>query len=249
VRIDGESVSRATAPRLRSRVGFLTEMPGLWDRLTVRENLMVYARLHGLPHPPRAVDAVLEMFGIGDRAGDAAAFLSKGLKQRVALARTLLHKPDIVLLDEPTAGLDPESARDVRELVLRLRDERRAVLMSTHNLDEVQRVADRVAVLRSRLLAIDTPAALRKQLFGARLRIAFAQPAAPFAGTLRDIGMDDVQVDGLEMSIGVDDADEKAPVIVSRLAAAGAAIRRVTPEEPSLEQVYLRLVSEERGES
>ena len=249
VRINGEPVSRATAPRLRGRVGFLTEMPGLWDRLTVRENLMVYARLHGLPDPPRAVDAALEMFGISDRARDAAAFLSKGLKQRVALARTLLHKPDIVLLDEPTAGLDPESARDVRELVLRLRDERRAVLMSTHNLDEVQRVADRVAVLRSKLIAIDTPAALRKQLFGARLRIALAQPASAFAGVLRQIGMDDVQVDGSEISVGVDDPDESAPAIVSRLVAAGAAIQRVTPEEPPLEQVYLRLVTKEHGES
>jgi len=140
VRVDGEPMSRRAAPRLRSRIGFLTEAPGLWDRLTVGRNLLIYARLHGLPNPARAVDEALELFDIRNRRDERAALLSKGLKQRVALARTLLHKPDIVLLDEPTSGLDPESARDVRELILRLRGERRAVLLSTHNLDEVQRV-------------------------------------------------------------------------------------------------------------
>jgi ABC-2 type transport system ATP-binding protein len=249
VRIDGEPVSRSTAPRLRSRIGFLTEAPGLWDRLTVRQNLLVYARLHGMPRPSRAVDEALDVFGMRDRGRDAAAHLSKGLKQRVALARTLLHKPDIVLLDEPTAGLDPESARDVRELVLRLRGEKRAVLMSTHNLDEVERVADRVAVMRSRLVALDTPAALRARLFGARLRVVLAQPAASFAAALNEIGVGDVVTDGTVMSIGVDDPARRAPAIVKRLVAAGADIQSVLPEEPPLEEVYLRLVEQEKTAS
>jgi ABC-2 type transport system ATP-binding protein len=102
--VDGEIMSVETAPRLRRRIGFLTESPGLWDRLTVRDNLTVYARLYALPQVSRKVDEALEIFGIRDRANDAAAQLSKGLKQRVALARTLLHGPDIVLLDEPTSG-------------------------------------------------------------------------------------------------------------------------------------------------
>ena len=244
IQVDGEVMSKDTAPRLRSRIGFLTEAPGLWDRLTVRQNLSVYARLYGLPHPERTVDEALDMFGVRDRAGDAAALLSKGLKQRVALARTLLHRPDIVLLDEPTAGLDPESARDVRELVLRLRDERRAVLMSTHNLDEVERVADRVAVMRSRLVALDTPAALRSHLFGARLLVVIGQPAAAFVTTATGPGIADVRADGSTLSIGVDDAARRAPEIVRRLVAAGADIQSVMPDEPTLEQVYLRLVGE-----
>jgi ABC-2 type transport system ATP-binding protein len=244
IRVDGEPMSKATAPRLRSRIGFLTEAPGLWDRLTVRENLVVYARLYGLPQSERTVDEALEMFGIRDRAHDAAAQLSKGLKQRVALARTLLHKPDIVLLDEPTAGLDPESARDVRELVLRLRDEHRAVLMSTHNLDEVQRVADRVAVMRSRLVALDTPAALRGRLFGARLRVALAQPADAFVEAAKGPGVAGVHAQNSSLSIDVDDPVTRAPAIVRRLVEAGADIQAVMPDEPTLEQVYLRLVEE-----
>jgi ABC-2 type transport system ATP-binding protein len=214
----------------------------LWDRLTVRENLTVYARLYSLPRAGRKVDEALEAFGLRDRAGDAAAQLSKGLKQRVAIARTLLHEPDIVLLDEPTSGLDPESARDVRELILRLRHEGRAVLMSTHNLDEVQRVADRVAVLRSRLVAVDTPAALRNRLFGARLRIVLVQPAAMFVDAARGPGVGAVDADGSTLVIEVDDAAGRAPAIIRRLVAANADIHSVMPDEPSLEQVYLRLV-------
>ena len=246
VEVHGEPMSRRNAPRLRGRIGFLTEAPGLWDRLTVRQNLMTYARLHGVPAPAAAVDTALELFDLGDRATDQAAQLSKGLKQRVALARTLLHRPEVVLLDEPTSGLDPESARDVRELVLRMRDERRAVLLSTHNLDEVERVANRVAVLRTRLIAVDTPSALRTRLFGARLRIALVPPAESFANLLRQAGYSDVRAEDGTLSIAVDDAAARAPSVVRRLVDSGAQIQSVVPEEPPLEEVYLRLLQEEQ---
>src|SRR4030095_8945825 len=134
--IDGKPLDARNAAGMRSRVGFLPEAPGLWDRLTVRRNLVTYARLYGLPNPSTAVDASVPPFDLSGRAEDPCAHLSKGLKQRVALARTLLHDPEVVLLDEPTSGLDPESARDVRRLVVRRRAERLAVLISTHNLDE-----------------------------------------------------------------------------------------------------------------
>ena len=246
VELHGEPMTRRNASRLRGRIGFLTEAPGLWDRLTVRQNLITYARLHGLSSPASAVDTALELFDIRDRGNDPAAQLSKGLKQRVALARTLLHRPETVLLDEPTSGLDPESARDVRELVLRLRDERHAVLLSTHNLDEVERVANRVAVLRTRLIAVDTPAALRTRLFGARLRIALVPPAEPFAALLGQAGYSDVRVENRTLSIAVDDPAASAPAIVRQLVVAGAQIQSVVPEEPPLEEVYLRLLQEEQ---
>ena len=246
VRVGDKPMTRSSASRVRGRIGFLTEAPGLWDRLSVRQNLTVYARLHGLPAPDRAVDEALDLFEIRDRARDLPAQLSKGLRQRVALARTLLHHPDIVLLDEPTSGLDPESARDVRALILRMRDERRAVLLSTHNLDEVERVADRVAVLRTTLIALDTPAALRRHLFGARLLITVAPPAGPLAAAVKAAGFADVQVDGGTLSIAVEDAAAQAPAIVRRLVEAGAEVRTVHPEEAPLEDVYLRLL--ENGE-
>ena len=242
VRVDGQEMSREKAPRLRRHIGFLTETPGLWDRLTVRQNLTVYARLQGLEMPQRVVDAALDLFGIRDRAREVAAHLSKGLKQRVAIARTLLHEPGIVLLDEPTAGLDPESARDVRELVIRLRDEKRSILLSTHNLDEVERVANRVAVIRTRLVAMDTLASLRNRLFGARLRIVIGQPATMFVTELKSFGFDDVRADGSTLSIAVSEAATAAPAIVRRLVGAGADIVAVVPEDAPLEEVYLRLL-------
>jgi len=242
VSVGGEMLTRHNASRLRGRIGFLTEMPGLWDRLTVRQNLLVYAQLHGLSHPDAAVGEALDLLDIRDRSEDAAAQLSKGLRQRVALARTLLHRPAIVLLDEPTSGLDPESAREVRELVLRLRSEQRTVILSTHNLDEVERVADRVAVMRTRLVAVDTPAALRAHLFGARVRVVLVQPGASFVNVLAEAGFGDVEADGEAMSIGVDDPGADAPLIVRRLVEAGASVVTVAPEQPPLEDVYLRLL-------
>ena len=244
VHVDGTAMTPQTAPRLRGRIGFLTEAPGLWDRLSVRQNLTVYARLHGLPDDTRVVTEALDTFELRERESDPAAQLSKGLKQRVALARTLLHRPSIVLLDEPTSGLDPESAREVRELILRLRSQGRAILLSTHNLDEVERVADRVAVLRSRLVASDTPAALRARLFGARVRVTLATPADAFVSAMEGAGAADVRASGTTLSIGVDNAAARAPDIVRTLVAAGAAIDSVAPEEPPLEEVYLRLLSE-----
>jgi ABC-2 type transport system ATP-binding protein len=246
VRVGDETMTRHTASRLRGRIGFLTEAPGLWDRLPVRQNLRVYARLHGIADADRAVNESLATFDLSSRADDPAAQLSKGLKQRVAIARTLLHHPSIVLLDEPTSGLDPEAAREVRELILRLRTQGRAILLSTHNLDEVERIADRVAVLRGRLVAYDTPAALRARLFGARLRIVLDRDAAPLLALVERIASE-VRAENRTFSIRVEDPAADAPAIVRALVEAGAGIEQVMPEEAALEDVYLRLLSEHQS--
>jgi ABC-2 type transport system ATP-binding protein len=241
VKIGGEAMTPRAAPKLRERLGFLTEAPGLWDNLTVRDNLMVYAQLYGMHDAEKAVSEALTLFEIADRRDDRTARLSKGLKQRVALARALVHRPRIVLLDEPTAGLDPESARDVRELIVAMRREGRAVLLCTHNLDEVERVADRVAVLRSRLVAIGTPAELRQRLFTSRLRIRVSQDADTFAATLHASGVGDVRADGTWLSLS--EGTLTTPQLVRMLVDAGAGIEAVERDEPSLEDVYLKLLN------
>ena len=240
VKIGNEAMTPDAAPKLRERLGFLTEAPGLWDNLTVRDNLLVYAQLYGMRDADRAVQEALALFEIADRSNDRTARLSKGLKQRVALARALVHRPNIVLLDEPTAGLDPESARDVRELIVAMRGEGRAVLLCTHNLDEVERVADRVAVLRSRLVAIGTTGELRERLFTSRLRIRVTADAESLAARLRTTGLDDVLADGTWLSLP--GGTVTTPQIVRMLVELGAGIEAVERDEPSLEEVYLKLL-------
>jgi ABC-2 type transport system ATP-binding protein len=243
VEIDGQPMGPQSAPQLRSRIGFLTEAPGLWDRLTVRQNLLVYARLYGLASPDKVVDEALERFEIRDRGDDRAAQLSKGLKQRVALARSLLHDPRIAMLDEPTSGLDPASAREVRDLVVSLRAQGRTILLCTHNLDEVDRVADRVAVLSRRLIAMGTPESLRARLFAPRVRITLTQPAESFVAGLRAAGLSDVRADGHVLSADLTKSTLTTPDLVRRLVEAGAGVESVVPEEPPLEDVYLKLLN------
>ena len=241
VRVGDEAMTPGAAPRLRGRIGFLTEAPGLWDNLTVHDNLKVYAQLYGMRDAEEAVSEALALFEISDRSTERTVRLSKGLKQRVALARAIVHRPSIVLLDEPTAGLDPESARDVRELIVAMRGEGRAVLLCTHNLDEVERVADRVAVLRSRLVAIGTPKELRQRLFTSRLRIHVSQDVDTFADTLRASGVSDVRADGAWLSLS--EGTLTTPQLVRMLVDAGAGIEAVERDEPSLEDVYLTLLN------
>ena len=225
ISINGIELADATAARARGSVGLLTEAPGLWERLSVRINLLTYARLHGLPDPARRVEAALADVDLLDRSSEIAGKLSKGLKQRVALARALIHQPRVLLLDEPTSGLDPASARHVRDLILGLRSDGRAVLVSTHNLGEAEELSDRIGILKTDLLAFDTLASLRAARAGGRVVIELEDR------TRREFAISDVA---------------EIPAIVSRLAGEGARIIRVTPEERSLEDVYLDLVGEER---
>ena len=245
VSVDGVPFDRANGPRLRARIGFLTESPGLWDQLTVADNVLTYARLFGVADARAEVERSLRRFELWDRRGDRAVLLSKGMKQKLALARALVHDPAIVLLDEPTANLDPHTARGVRDLVVELRARGRAVVLSTHNLAEVERLADRVALIRTRLVALGDTASLRERVFGRRVQIRLASgaaPAADLAGAATAAGGHDVRATGEGLSIAVDDPERTVPAIVRAVVAAGGAIREVVDEQPSLEEVYLRLL-------
>jgi ABC-2 type transport system ATP-binding protein len=241
VTIDGVALTRASGSLLRARIGFLTESPGLWDRLTVRENLRVYAGLYAVARPERAIDRLLEMFELIDHADARAAELSKGMRQKAALSRALLHEPAVLVLDEPTSGLDPEIRRSVRGLLAERRAAGCAILVSTHNLDEAERVADRVAVLQRTLLALDRPADLRRRLTTGRLIVRVAGDAAGFLAALQRAGMA-ATVEGSSIVLTLRDVERDTAPVVDALVAAGARILEVRPEMPALEDVYLHLV-------
>ena len=246
--VAGVPLTKQSIDRVRGQVGFLTEAPGLWERLSVRMNLLTYARLHQLPNPHGVVERALARFGLSDRADSLGAELSKGLKQRVAIARTLLHDPPVVLLDEPTSGLDPQSARLVRDLVLELRTRGHAVILSTHNLDEAERLADRVGVLRGRFLAIASPTDLRRRIFGTRVRVRVHGEASRFVPAVVGAGAKDVSADGSHVSFGLDDVESRTPAVVRALVQAGADVVSVAPEDRPLEDVYFALVGQSAGE-
>jgi ABC-2 type transport system ATP-binding protein len=245
IRIDGHAFTRESATALRRRIGFLTETPGLWDQLTVEDNLLDYARLFSVANARAAVQRALEMFTLWDRRRDRVALLSKGMKQKLAIARALVHDPDIVLLDEPTANLDPQTARTVRDMLQELRAARRTIIVSTHNLDEIERVANRVALVSGRLIAIGEPEKLRNEVFGHRLCVRLggsAEQMATFSRLVLQAGAHDVRIDGTMLSIAANGSNAATPAIVRALVEAGAAIYEVADDAPSLEDVYVKLL-------
>jgi ABC-2 type transport system ATP-binding protein len=242
VTIDGVPMTAATGSALRRRIGFLTEAPGLWDRLTVRENLAVYSRLYGLERWEDRAAALLDTLDLTPHTEVRAAELSKGMRQKVALMRALLHDPEILLLDEPTSGLDPEVTRGVRELLAQRRARGGAILLSTHNLGEAERIADRVAVLQERLLALDAPAALRARVRTGRVAIRVEGDADRYLNAAAGIASS-ATADGPLLQVVLADPDDRTPSLVEALVRAGARVVEVRQDVPALEDVYLALVA------
>ncbi len=228
---------------IRANVGILTEAPGLYEQLSAQRNLEFYGTLYEVEDIPGQVERYLRMLGLWDRRKDSVGTFSKGMRQKLVIARALLHEPKILLLDEPTSGLDPEAARLVRDFISELKREGRTIMLCTHNLDEADRLCDRVAVFRTSLLALDTPAALRHQLFGRQVVFHLRQAGEGLAQTVEDFEFvqKTQQVDN-KLLVTLDDPDQHNPAIVRALVEAGAEIQFIGELRRSLEDVYLRLI-------
>jgi len=242
----------AEGSKLRRQTGVLTETPCLYERLTARENLAIFGALYGVPEAdlPRRVDRLLDFFDLSRRAVDKAGGFSKGMKQRLALARALLHEPPLLFLDEPTSGLDPEAARQVTELIQQLsRQQGRTIVLCTHNLGEAQRLCTRVAVMdQGRLLALGAVAQLARTLWrGLWLEIELREPLAGAIGDKLRLmpGVSNMQLDGTQLSLRVE-GDEVVPGVVTSLATQGAQIMRVNPRQHSLEEIYFELQKQQK---
>ncbi|HSG15623.1 MAG TPA: ABC transporter ATP-binding protein [Anaerolineae bacterium] len=231
---------------IRRQVGILTETPGLYDRLSAWRNLTIYAKLYEVKDPARQVEKYLRWLELWDRKDDIAGEFSKGMRQKLAIARALIHEPRVLFLDEPTAGLDPEASKLVRDFIAELRGQGRTIFICTHNLDEADRLCDRVAVFKSQVRVVDTPAGLRKQLYGRQVVIHLSGEASQFAASAGEApGVKACEVVENKLLLTLDDPERDNPEIIRRLVMAGAEVQFVGELRHSLEDIYLQLLDEE----
>jgi ABC-2 type transport system ATP-binding protein len=248
--VDGFDV-RTQPEDVRARVGILTETPGLYDKLSARANLEFFGRLYGLAAEVRAqrIERYLRLFDLWDRRDDVAGTFSKGMKQKLAIARALLHDPSVVFLDEPTAALDPEAAFVVRASIEDLRRSGRTIVLATHNLDEADRLCDRIAFVRGGLLRIDSPTRLRGDAGARRLTIRLAvPPEPPQVEVLRALAGVSA-VDAVERVLHVEASDPEAiaPIAIRALVGAGADVVEVGVAQQSLETIYFEIMGVRPG--
>ncbi len=230
---------------LRRKVGILTESPGLYDRLSAERNLGFFADLYEVSDIAGQVERYLRLLGLWDRRHEPVGGFSKGMRQKLAIARAILHEPQVVFLDEPTSALDPEAARLVREFIGELRAEGRAIVLCTHNLDEADRLCDRIAVFRTRVLALDTPAALRRQLFGRSVVFHLREVSPAHLMCLKALPVvREVEAVDRRLVVGLEDPERDNPRLIRALVEAGAEIQFVGELRRTLEDVYLRLVEQ-----
>ena len=232
---------------LRKKVGLLTEQPGLYDRLSARENLSFFIRLHELDRLEawKLAQHYLDRFGLKGREDEPVGGFSKGMRQKLAIVRTLVHRPQVLFLDEPTSGLDPESARTVRDAVAELAAEGRTLLLCSHNLAEVERLCTRVAVIKNRLRKVASLKELRRE--GLSLEVHLGSDAAAFEAAVKALPFaPGTMSEGSRLRVMLSN-EEEAPAVVEALVKAGARVHQVTHAARPLEEAYLELVREDDG--
>jgi len=230
---------------IRRSVGILTETPGLYDRLSAIENLVYFGQLYDLDErrATQQAERYLRDLDLWDRRNEKVGGFSKGMRQKLAIARALLHEPSVVFLDEPTSSLDPEAARTVLNFIKTLRSEGRTIVLTTHILPEADEMCDIICIFKTQLIRVDTPDRLRAGLFGQGVQVRLTGDAAGFVNTVKSLPFTkDVIADNSTLSIQLDDPDGQSPVLVQALISAGAQIRSVEPISHTLEEVYMQLV-------
>jgi ABC-2 type transport system ATP-binding protein len=246
--VAGIPLSAGNGPAIRARISIMPESPGLYLRLTVMENLQCFAGLYELDDIRGRIERALRAVNLLDRQGDPCGSLSKGLRQRVALARALLNDPAVLFLDEPTAGLDPVATREVHELIASLRERGVTIFLTTHRLEEAERLCHRVAILNTTLRMIGRPDELRARLFrrslDVRTRAPLDDPQAVF-GAVREVEGWEPAPSAGAYTLAVSDPEIAAPAVARALVGAGADILSLAESRHSLEDVYLELIDED----
>ncbi len=246
-KIAGYEISKeADSLQIRKMIGLVPDNVGLYEDLSAFENLDFYGKLYECPEGRRRenIERFLKMLGLWERKDARAGSFSKGMKQKLALARSLVHEPRILFMDEPTANLDPESAKTVRDFILELKKQGKTIFLNTHNLDEAQRICDRIAILKTKLLRIGSPEQLRESLTRHKTEIRLAQAGEALISSLKKVIPNKIEVSGDKLVIDVTDPDKENPNIIAAITSAGGQVREVTQLVPTLEDVYLQIVKE-----
>jgi len=246
-KVDDLDVSRLqNIPQIHRNVGVLPEVPGLYEDLSAYRNLDFYGRLFGLKDPKlrERIMSLMQTFELWERREDLVQTFSKGMKQKIAVIRCLLHDPEYLFLDEPVSGLDPEASKTVRDFILDLKKNGKTVILSTHNLDDADRLCDRVAVIRKNLIALDTPLNLRTRMF--KRTVVFHLKEADDAAIQKIKTLPFVQSaerSGNKLVLDLDNPEENNPEILELLIKNGYKVQFVGEIRHSLEEVYLKLVN------
>jgi len=235
------------ARKVRGVVGLLTEFPGLYHRMQADAYLHFFGELQGLPRPKREerIEELMRRFGMWHARHQRLGEYSKGMRQKIALIRALLHDPQVLFLDEPTSAMDPQSAKMVRDAIRELRSSRRAVILCTHNLVEAETLADRIAIIKEgRIIALGTPPELKRELLGnPLLELRLGQPLDGLLPAIEDLVTIEEKGDTW-VRYRAQEPDDTNPLLVRRLSEEGARIITLSEVRRSLEEVYLRIVEE-----
>jgi ABC-2 type transport system ATP-binding protein len=243
--VNGLPVDR-NVENLHEIIGLLTESSGFYESLSAIRNLEYFAGFYFGIDGPKQIEKHLQLVGLWERRKDKVRTLSKGMKQRLAIARSLLHEPQVVFLDEPTAGLDPESAQDVRQMIKNLKDEGRTVFLCTHNLSEAESLCDHIGVIKTQLVALDTPVKLQEKAFKREVLVEMDSVNPVIVENLQKLSfVKSIRQDGNNLVMQLDDIEKNRPLLVKNIVESGGMIQNVFEEKHSLEEVYLSLMRRE----
>jgi ABC-2 type transport system ATP-binding protein len=236
------------ALKIRKIIGLVPDNVGLYESLTAYENLDYYGTLYQRTDSQRkeSNEYFLKLLGLWEKKDASAGSFSKGMKQKLAIARALIHDPEILFMDEPTANLDPEASKAVREFILELKKQKKTIFINTHNLDEAQRICDRIAILNTRLMAVGTPEELERSVHGRKTVIQLRQVNEAILNSLKKLQVKNLVREGNKLTVDVVNPAEENPDMVNAIVAAGGRIETVSVLSSSLEDAYLKLVREQR---
>ncbi len=245
-----DTTNESEVLKIRRMIGLLPEAPGLYDSLSAYRNLDFYAQLYGLSSSQREenIEKFLKMFGLWDRKDEPVGNYSKGMRQKIAISRALVHDPKILFLDEPTSGLDPESAKTIRDFILELKKEKRTIFLNTHNLDEAGRICDKIGIIRNKLIKIGSPNELGDQIGKRQISFNMKEIDEKIISVVQSISaVKNVEHVKNVLICEVDDPENMNPIIIEKIVKAGGKIQYVNDMRRSLEDVYLDIIKEDKS--